>query len=516
MASDSSSKILIVDDDVELCHLLCSFWKIEGYNPSYVRNGTAALKHLANEKEQETPIDLVLLDIMMPGIDGIETCRRIRTDLNLPDLPIIMLTARSSIKDRLNALEAGANDYLTKPFELKELKARSLTWLKLRQENRYRAIAEAKLRSQHEDLQLAYQAVDRSRQEWKATFSAITDGISVLDENITIVRVNPTLEKILDLDSDQLIGQSGNNIFKEWYNNQNPSPLDNAIRDNQLQTFIINQPGGRPYHYRVTIYPLDPENKQRLGAVQVIQDITKETQSQAQLIQSEKMAALGRMAASLAHEINNPLQAIKSGFRLLSKPTLSEDKRKQFLDVASSEVDRLLTIVDRMLDFHRSAPEIPKPTDINSLIDQVLTLAQKTLHYNQVSVSTDLAQDIPPCFLIAGQFKQVFLNMVLNAVQAMPNGGSFHIETRRVNSNVHIIFADTGEGIEPEKLDKVFDPSFTTKEKGTGLGLAVSYGIVEQHGGHIQVTSKVGEGSVFKVIVPIGEIHNNGEPIKFE
>lgn len=511
MSSTNCIRILIVDDDIELCHLLNSFWKIEGYNPTIALDGSTALQLLSSDsQDQDQPIDLVLLDIMMPGIDGIETCKRIRSDLGLTSLPIIMLTARNTMQDRLKALESGANDYLTKPFELKELKARSLTWLKLREEIRLRAGAEAKLRAQHDSLLLAYQAVDRSRHEWKATFSAITSGISVHDENKIIVRANPALEKILNNKVTNLIGRNGDEVFEDFYSSQNPSPLECAIKNNTLLTFDLNKPCGRNAHYRVTIYPLDPEKQRRLGAVQVIQDISKEIQAQTQVIQSEKMAALGRMAASLAHEINNPLQAIKSGFRLLSKPSLPEEKRTQFLDVASSEVDRLLSVVDRMLDFHRPASDIPQPTDINSLIDQVLKLSQKTLQYNQTSVITHLNQDIPPCQVIAGQFKQVFLNLILNAIQAMPEGGNLYIETKITNSDLNIIFTDTGEGIASDKLDKVFDPCFTTKEKGNGLGLAVSYGIIEQHGGRIHVASQVGEGSVFTIVIPLGESGKNG------
>jgi len=509
--------ILVVDDEPDTLQLLGRFWEHQGYRATCVASGSEALDRLQQGMTGEAePVDLVLLDIMMPGIDGIETCRRIRSDLGLTSLPVIMLTARTEMSDRLESLDAGANDYLTKPFNLRELKARAQIWIDLRQEMRRRAEAEASLRRSHQELTTLYTAVDRSRQEWEATFAAITDGISVHDESFRVVRANQALGVILGISAEELIGQNGEEVFAEWYGEGDASPLALALKENRVQTFQADQPGGRSGCFQITIYPLsqdvrDPRpavGRKAAGVVQVIEDVTAEKRIQAQLIQSEKMAALGKMMASLAHEINNPLQALKSGLGLLLKPFLTDEKRERYLTVVSTEVQRLLDISGRMLYFSRPSLE-PQPTDVNALLDEVLALADRTLRHGDVELALQLAQDLPECNLASGQFKQVFLNIILNAAEAMPEGGQLFISTALVNSEIHVAFRDTGKGIKPDELTRIFDPFHTTKKDGTGLGLNISHRIVDQHGGRIEVTSRVGEGSIFTVCLPLARASDN-------
>ena len=201
---------------------------------------------------------------------------------------------------------------------------------------------------------------------------------------------------------------------------------------------------------------------------------------QAQLIQAEKLSALGRLAASLAHEINNPLQALRSGLALLLNRPLDAEKRQRYIAVANREVERLIGIVERMLDFYRPSAEQQEPTDINAILEEVLTLAGKKLQHSKVSTQTKLAADLPLVRAVASQIQQVFLDLLLNAVEAMPNGGRLTISTGLSSDRREalVVFADTGDGIPKEEISRVFEPFYTTKLKGTGLGLAISYGIV--------------------------------------
>jgi two-component system NtrC family sensor kinase len=227
------------------------------------------------------------------------------------------------------------------------------------------------------------------------------------------------------------------------------------------------------------------------------------------------MAALGRMVASLAHEINNPLQALHTGLNLLLKPSVVGEKRRQYLDVVAAEVQRLITVTERMLSFYRPSDNVHTPTDLNDLVADVLELAEKTLQRKNVSVETDMSQDLPLLELVSDQFRQVFLSIVLNAIDAMPGGGQLSVSTALVPANgmdaqseVRVSFADAGGGMEADVLARIFDPFYAAKFGESGLGLAISYGIVEQHGGRIDVKNEANVGSTFTVCLPL--IWNSG------
>ncbi len=235
-------------------------------------------------------------------------------------------------------------------------------------------------------------------------------------------------------------------------------------------------------------------------------EFTRELEkSQAQLVRAEKLAATGRIAASLAHEINNPLQAIHNCLHLVTrKPSLEENKRQDYLSMAQEEVDRLIDLVQRTLDFYRPSKESPGPVDVEAVLDDVLSLAGKRIQHAKVQVYRHTTSPLPPVNGVSNLLKQVFLNIAINAVEAMPGGGELHIDTawdaRRREASVS--FTDSGEGIPPSELAKIFDPFHTTKAKGTGLGLSISHGIIERHGGRIEVKSEVGKGSSFTVRLP--------------
>jgi len=226
-------------------------------------------------------------------------------------------------------------------------------------------------------------------------------------------------------------------------------------------------------------------------------------QSQAQLVQSEKLAATGRLAASLAHEINNPLQAIHNSLQLVLTFPLEPDERREYLQMASEEVERLIGIGTRILSFARRPQRELRPTNLNVVVEKTLALANKYFQHRHVVLQWDLSPDLPAVMTIPGELEQVFLNLVINAVESMPEGGTLHISSRLAeDGHLAVVFSDTGHGIPPEHLDRLFEPFFSTKEEGTGLGLNVSYGVVKRHGGEITVQSVVGEGTTFTVWMP--------------
>ena len=239
-------------------------------------------------------------------------------------------------------------------------------------------------------------------------------------------------------------------------------------------------------------------------------------QSQAQLIQSEKMAALGRLTASIAHEINNPLQAVQNSLELALEElegSVRLDRLGRYLRMAEVEIGRLAAIMRRMRDFYRPVHEGIYPTDVNAVLRGVLELMSKQLEHSNIAVECNCADDLPTIQANADYLKQVFLNLVLNAIDEMSaRGGTLRVRTslcqmqipdNQTKPSACIEFSDTGRGIPPEILSHIFEPFVTTKQTGTGLGLFISYGLIEAHDGQVTVTSQVGVGTTFTVLLPV-------------
>ncbi len=234
-------------------------------------------------------------------------------------------------------------------------------------------------------------------------------------------------------------------------------------------------------------------------------------EAQAQLIHAEKIAALGRLTASIAHEINNPLQAVQ-GCLTLADEELDEQQRKEtlkrYLNIATSEIERVSVIVRRMRDFYRPAQKGMEETDVHAVLQSVLDLTQKQLQHSDVTVERAW-EDLVQIQANPDHLKQVFLNLVLNAIDAMPEGGTLHVNTAMEHGMVQIQFRDTGLGIPSEALPHLFEPFFTTKEHGSGLGLSISYGIIESHNGEITVSSEMNGGTTFTILLPIQQPNDN-------
>ena len=251
-------------------------------------------------------------------------------------------------------------------------------------------------------------------------------------------------------------------------------------------------------------------HKKLLGLYQeVVETHNRLKQSQQQLIQAEKMTSLGQLAASIAHEINNPLGSILVYTQLLLRQLNEEQFAKSsiidHLKKIESETVYSGRMVKNLLDFSRQSPPSLSPVNLNQVVEKAYSLVAHSAELNNVTVIRRLEQGLPRIKADPNQLKQVFTNLMLNAVQAMPSGGHLEISTSKVKNNIFVEVKDSGCGIKKEHLDRLFTPFFTTKEEvmGVGLGLSVSYGIVERHGGRIEVKSKEGKGTTFKVTLPL-------------
>jgi two-component system NtrC family sensor kinase len=227
--------------------------------------------------------------------------------------------------------------------------------------------------------------------------------------------------------------------------------------------------------------------------------------TQEQLLQSEKLAAMGRLTSQIAHELNNPLYGIMNTLELLKTEIPADNKRRKILEMALSETIRLSDLLRKMLSFSKPDQEERHPVDINSVLDEILLLHEKQLKENDIHSAVTFAEGLNLVNASKNQLRQVFLNMVANARDAMSDGGTLSVVTRGDTDTVYVEITDTGTGIREEHLDKIFDSFFTTKGevKGVGLGLSVCYGFIKDHGGDIEVKSQVGKGTAFTISLPV-------------
>ncbi|MEI6775502.1 MAG: ATP-binding protein [Chloroflexales bacterium] len=234
--------------------------------------------------------------------------------------------------------------------------------------------------------------------------------------------------------------------------------------------------------------------------------------AQAQLLQSAKLAAVGELSASVAHEINNPLYAARNSLYLVEQDLAPDAPQRAFLTIAQQELGRIARIITRMRDFYRPARTELASTNINSLLRDTLELVQTHLRHGHINATADLSVEIPPIIAHADQLRQVFLNIILNACDAMPDGGDLRVKTRILHARneapitIGVDICDTGFGIPLEHRPHLFEPFYTTKAHGTGLGLAISAHIVTQHGGRILVESELHQGTTFSVLLPTTNI----------
>jgi signal transduction histidine kinase len=237
---------------------------------------------------------------------------------------------------------------------------------------------------------------------------------------------------------------------------------------------------------------------------EMVEERTKELQdAQAKLIQSEKLAATGRLAASVAHEINNPLQGISNYLAVISWQVAKEDPLHEDLEMVKLGFERIAEIVRRLRAFYRPAEEKMEPTGINGVVERVLALLGHQLSLGQVEVKRELAEQELLVLGSAGQLEQVLVNLAVNAQEAMPRGGELTVRTILREDMVQLQVSDTGRGMDEEQMSRLFRPFYSGKEaKGLGLGLWISHNIVEGHGGHIEVESEVGQGSTFTISLP--------------
>ncbi len=372
---------------------------------------------------------------------------------------------------------------------------------------------------QLDELTQLFGQVERAKQEWEASIDAIEEGILLLDRNGRLLRVNRTVANWLTTTPGALVGQQCWGALHGTDASPAECPYQRVLASREHLSDVKVEYRHQQGTFRCTAYPLREARGGLGGVVVVLKNITEEQRLQAHLIQSEKLTATGRMAASLAHEINNPLQAIQGCLDLAQANPSNMEKQERYLTMAKSEVDRLATIVQRMLDFYRPASGSRTLLNAHELVEEVLVFSYKRLQHAQITARVEWEAASSIIEGNANQLKQVFLNVILNAVDAMPTGGELVIRGQIIEQDglwLIIDFTDSGTGIPEDQLEKIFEPFYTTKTTGTGLGLGISHSIVVAHGGRLTVASTIGKGTTFAVWLPVQSLENREAAIAVE
>jgi len=272
-----------------------------------------------------------------------------------------------------------------------------------------------------------------------------------------------------------------------------------------IYKFHLRNRGGRALVVNVSIAPLVGKAGERIGRLILLDDITQRVRLEEQLVQTEKLTSLGLLAAGVAHEVNTPLAVISNYIQMLAKQLPGDDPRHQLIDRIVKQTFRASEIVNNLLNFSRTTSAEFTEVDLNTVVEETLSLVSHPFRTARVTVIRALQKELPPVLGSNNRLQQVFLNLFMNARDAMPNGGMLEVRTAANNGYVEIEVTDTGMGIPRENLMRIFDPFFTTKSsgRGTGLGLSVSYGIIKEHAGKIDVRSTPGKGTSFRLEFPV-------------
>jgi two-component system, NtrC family, sensor kinase len=254
----------------------------------------------------------------------------------------------------------------------------------------------------------------------------------------------------------------------------------------------------------LAIAPLVSKDQEQIGRLIIFDDVTDRAELEQRLVQADKLSSIGLLAAGVAHEVNTPLAVISTYAQMLAKQVAEDSQKSMILDKIAKQTFRASEIVNSLLNFSRTSTTSFGDVDLNRVIHETLSLLEHQLQKSGIQVKTQLDADLAPVHGNTGKLQQVLLNLFLNARDAMSSGGTLEVRTWSDESGARIEVADTGSGIAPENLHRIYDPFFTTKaaRKGTGLGLSVSYGIIQEHGGSIEVSNRRSGGARFRIDLP--------------
>lgn len=523
--------ILIVEDNDDARLILKKFLESNRHHVEEASNGSEALIMARINKP-----DMIVSDILMPVMDGFVLCREVRQDETLCDVPFVFCTATyTDEEDEKFALELGADRFIRKPMDGPQFLAaiegvaREVATSRLMPSDPGMENGDAflkiyneriiqKLEKKMNDLEIANQELKtaeveavRMALEWQATFDAANDAIWILDQEQKVLRSNKTAERFFHFPYKDMIGKHCWEIVHGTAQPIPECPILRARKNLRRETMELRIGEG---WFQVIVDPIMDEAGQYAGAVHIVSDITDRKRREDELLKADKLESLGILAGGIAHDFNNILTSISGNISLAKIQVNSGDDIFDLLSAAETASVRAQGLTGQLLTFAKGGTPIKETVSIQKLIKESSIFV---LRGSKSGCKFKIAEDLWPVDADVGQISQVISNIVINANQAMPEGGIIKIAAENLmpektgkipisqGRNIRISIKDQGIGIAEKYLPKIFDPYFTTKQAGSGLGLATSYSIIKKHNGHISVVSLPGTGTTFDIYLPASD-----------
>lgn len=482
-------KILLVEDHPESRKSLKRLIERRGHHVAAVGSAEQAEALLAREA-----FAFLILDWMLPGKSGVELCRELRTRPNGDEMFILLVTAKADTADLEQALEAGANDYLTKPLDLGLLNVRL-------------SVAERQIRELTERNQ-ARAALQDSARTMQNILENTTDAFFAVDYEWRFTYVNPEAEAITRRQRDQILGRTMWEVFPNIRGSVFEENYRRVMSEQVAVEFEASNRSGKKW-FEVHAYPSNG------GVSAFFRDVTERKRVEEQRLTTSKLESLGTLAGGIAHDLNNILTVISGNIGLAQIEAPSDcGALLSFLSKAGQAAQHAAHLSSQLLTFSKGGAPLKKVTQIGELLTHAGDFALRGSH---LRADVDVSIDLWKTDVDAGQIEQVINALLLNARDAMPRGGTITVRARNVTLKgdetvrlpagryVKVTIADRGPGVREELQTKIFDPYFTTKPAATGLGLSISYSVVKKHGGLLHLESASAEGSTFSFYLPAAE-----------
>lgn len=493
MAEQHSPRVLIIDDEPANRYIFRRILTGANFVVDEATNGREGM-----EKALSGP-DIIICDVNLPDILGYDLCRRLKSNSVSSSIPILQISASFvSDESRVQALDGGADSYLVQPVEPAVLIAQLRALLRLRK-------AEA----------LSHLSALR----WQSTFDALSDGLALADRDGNVIRANGAFCEMLGLASYDIEGT----VLADFFASRFDVPLATFLERTPAARSSELQWNGRWFRVRLDTIQSGPESSS--GTILIVTDITDNKKLQEMLRVSERLAATGRLAHVIAHEINNPLEALSNLLYLSLGTTAANPEANSYVKQASLELLRISTITKQVLSYHRDSSE-PVVTQGSELLESALAMFRsqaltRGIHISRHLECGDLVHVHP------GEIRQVFGNLIANAIDAIESppgrllvGCLRSLDVRNHRRGVRFVFSDSGTGISEHVLPRIYDAFYTTKEsRGSGIGLWLSADVIGRHAGNIRVRTRTSgpyRGTLFDIFLPLANNNATSRRLRLE